>query len=186
MKFAPPFLLLLCLTAAISSRAFLKRPFRYPTALCARPPVDFVSLPHYAGTWYQLFTNAGAPSPLFCTTARCTVRAGGVDALNCFAGQRGRAEQAQCVRVRFTVRPGAGSVSRLQVTFARGVQPGDYSVAALLASRKRGYYAAAVFSCRVVNGKAQTAWYFLGRAPFRPYSSLRKLRRRLRCKVYPV
>lgn len=178
--------LLLGLIAASSATICRKRPFTYTPALCARPPVDAISLPAYAGTWFQIFTNPGATvfSEPVCTTARYTPRAGGIDVLNCSFLKADK--RAGCVRARATVRAGAGSVSRLQVDFGRGIPAGDYNVAALLGDAEYGYYAAAVFSCVVIKGKARTIWFFIARTPFRPWRTLWQLQRKLRCKGYPV
>lgn len=178
--------ILLALAAVAAGTSCAPRPVPLTPAFCARPPVGHVIPASYLGTWYQIFVNARALriSASTCVAARYTDSGRGViGVLNCESSPSDA--KAQCVVGAAKARPGGGTSGRLEVRFGGG-SPGPYNIAALLGDAEYGYYAAAVFSCNVVDGKPRTAWFFLARNPYRPYVTLWELTQRLSCMGYDV
>lgn len=174
-----------CSTIATASRygQCLWRPKKLTREFCERPPVAQVVPSSYLGTWYQIYVNAEAQftSPKGCVTANYSSVSQGIGVLNCFDNGR---NSSSCLPG-IATRPGS-SPARLRVNFGGSGPGGPYNIAALLGAPEYGYYAAAVFSCRIRKGRPSASWFILARLPYRPKRILREMRRKLRCKGYNI
>lgn len=61
-----------------------------------------------------------------------------------------------------------------------------YQVAAVLGDPSYGYFAAAVYSCRVTEDANLEGFGILARSPFNPGETLRLLKERLLCMGFPL
>lgn len=124
---------------------------------CRFPPTVPLSLPLYQGRWFNTFNSGIARrfSTGACVTANYTLLPNGtVAVLNC--NQLDRSMPPGCVRASAVRRPGTNSTGKLLVSFPSSPMgfgnPGPYNVVALLGDERIGYFAAAVYSCEVVEG----------------------------------
>lgn len=151
---------------------------------CLNPPViRRLDIPAYTGRWFNTFVSGSAVEFAFdCVTANYTLtEEGTIDVLNCSFNKT--ADRPACLPGVATRRPGLPS-SRLQVSFRPGMPPGSYNVAAVLGRRNYGYFAAAVYSCEIVNGVPVEGLFIITRAPYAPGFVKERLMERLRCKGY--
>ncbi len=175
-------LALLALSSGVQAE-LCRSPTEPTRQFCEHPPVDPITLTAYQGRWYEAYATANARHSIAdptCVTALYELLPNAsVSVLNCYH-QRDMF-RPECVA---GVATPVDTVSRLDVRF--GGRGGPYIVAAVVGDAAYGYAAAAVYSCRWINGAALEKWGVLVRNPWQARVVIPQLLWRVQCKGYQV